>query len=304
MRTVFVGAVEGSLRGLRALCEAELAPCLVVTLPPERAARHSDFSDLSGVAMDHGCEVLLAPDINEPSVVSAIAEHAPDLALVIGWSQICRAPFRRVARLGAVGFHPAPLPRMRGRAVIPWTILTGETETGSSLFWLDDGVDSGDILLQRRFPVADLETARTLYDKHIDTLAAMLPEAVRLVASGNAPRRPQRHADATWCAKRGPEDGRIDWRAPAAETLRLIRAVGAPYPGAFTDADGAAMTVWRARPFPDGERHVAMTGQVVALTADGFAVRCGDGHCVEILEWSVADGARPRLHSKLGGARS
>lgn len=301
MRTVFVGAVEGSARGLRALIDAGLPPALVVTLPRERAARHSDYFDLEGIAAEARCEILFAADINDPGVVSAIARRKPDLALVVGWSQICRAPFRAASRVGAVGFHPAALPRMRGRAVIPWTILTGERETGSTLFWLDEGVDSGDILLQRRFPVDPDETARTLYDKHLDALATMLPESVRLVAQGAAPRAPQDHAHATWCAKRRPEDGLIDWRAPAAEVDRLIRAVGEPYPGAFTFSAGGRVAVLQARPYPDGERHVALTGQVVALTPQGFVVRCGDGRCIEIVGWRSGDGARPRLHSRLGG---
>lgn len=300
MRTGFVGAVEGSLRGLRALCDAGLAPALVVTLPPERAARHSDYADLAREARRSGCEALQASDVNDPATVAEIAARDLDLVLVVGWSQICRAPFRRAGRLGAIGYHPALLPRMRGRAVIPWTILTGERETGSTLFWLDDGVDSGDIVLQRRFPVGEDETARSLYDKHLAALAMMLPEALRLIAGGGAARIPQDHTRATWCAKRRPEDGVVDWRAPAADVLRLIRAVGDPYPGAFTWIDGQRLMIDGARAYPDGARHVALTGQVTALTDDGFAVRCGDGGCVEVVAWRSPNGARPRLHEKLG----
>lgn len=300
MRTAFIGTVEGSRRGFEALVRAGHTPDLVVTLPGALASRHSDFADLTGPAREAGAEILTCSDINDASVVDAIRERTLDLSLVIGWSQICRAPFREAARHGAIGFHPAPLPRMRGRAVIPWTILAGEVETGATLFWLDEGADSGDILLQRTYPVAPDETARTLYDRHVLSLEAMLPEAVALVAAGCAPRRPQDASEATWCAKRTAEDGHIDWRAPAAAVFRLIRAVGEPYPGAFT-RDRDRLIIIDQAALPTGPcRYVGLPGQVQSVSDDRFAVMCGDGNCVEILAWRAEPAAPPRLHAKLG----
>jgi methionyl-tRNA formyltransferase len=302
LRTVFVGAVEGSLTALGALAAAGLPPRLVVTLPPGRAARHSDYADLAPAARAAGAATLFSADVNADETIGAIRDADADLLIVVGWSQICRAPFRASARLGAIGFHPAPLPRLRGRAVIPWTILLGETETAATLFWLDEGVDSGDLLLQRRFALAAEETARSLYDRHLAALATMLPEAVRLVAAGDAPRVPQDHARASWCAKRTPEDGRIDWRAPGAEVLRLIRAVGEPYPGAFTTFDGERIVIERARALEHPERFVGLPGQVQKAGPDAFAVRCGDGACVEVLAWRSPSGRAPKIHAKLGEA--
>jgi methionyl-tRNA formyltransferase len=304
LRTVFVGAVEGSLVGLEALARAGLPPALVVSLPPERAARHSDFADLTATARAMDAAVLHAADVNAPEILAAIGAVDPDLCLVIGWSQICREPFRRIGRLGAIGFHPAPLPRMRGRAVIPWTLLLGETETGSTLFWLDEDVDAGDIVLQERFEVDPETTARMLYDAHLAALGRMLPEAVRLVGEGRAPRQPQDHDAATWCARRRPEDGRIDWSAPAAETLRLIRAVGEPYPGAFTNYGDDRIVIDSARLAPGSERYVGLAGQVQAICGGTFTVRAGDGSCVEALAWRSTSGRPPKLHTRLGEVRA
>ncbi len=273
---------------------------MIATLPAERAARHSDFVDLAGPACLAGIAVHRTASVNSEETLTAIRAAAPDLCLVIGWSEICRAPFREAARFGAVGFHPSALPRLRGRAVIPWTILLGERETGSTLFWLDEGLDTGDVLLQHRFAVASQDTARDLYDRHLRALSEMLPEAVRRIGDGVAPRLLQDHASATWCARRTAEDGRIDWHAPAADVLRLIRATGDPYPGAFTDDRHGRIALRAAPAIPDWHRYVGLPAQVQAHTAYGFAVLCGDGMCIEATEWRSASGRRPKLHDKLG----
>ncbi|WP_137392195.1 methionyl-tRNA formyltransferase [Rhodoligotrophos defluvii] len=301
MRMAFVGAVEGSAIALRALVEAGMAPALVITLPPEARHRHSDYVDLAPLAQAGGSALLHARHVNRPEVIEAMRAGEIDLTLVIGWSEICGADFRSVARMGTIGFHPAPLPRMRGRAVIPWTILLGETTTAATLFWLDDGVDSGPILRQEQMEIAPDETARSLYAKQTQALARLLPEAVALVRNGAAPRIPQDHAAATYCAKRTAEDGRIDWREPAEHVLRLIRAVGDPYPGAFSTYDGSKLFVDEAVLLPDGHRYIGLPGQVQCHTADGFAVRCGDGASIHVTGWRCEGSAeRPKLHAKLG----
>jgi methionyl-tRNA formyltransferase len=296
MRTVFVGAVEGSAIALKSLLAAGMEPELVVTLPPQAASRHSDFIDLGSIAA--GAPVHHTTNVNSAETLEAVKSVDPDLCLVIGWSQICRAEFRNIANLGSVGFHPAPLPRMRGRAVIPWTILEGETTSASSLFWLDDGVDSGDILLQRHFDVAPDETARTLYDKHARHIAAMVPEAIALIQAGSPPRLPQDHSKATYCAKRTPDDGLIDWRLPAKDILRLIRAVGEPYPGAFTFFEGQRVTIDQAIPHRDSSRFIGIAGQVQAVENGDLVIRCGNGQCIVATQWRSAAGIRPRTHNK------
>ncbi|WP_342642051.1 methionyl-tRNA formyltransferase [Rhodoligotrophos ferricapiens] len=301
MRIAFVGAVEGSAIGLKALIDAEFPPSIVVTLPPEARFRHSDYVDLTPLANAAGSALLHATHVNRPEVVNALRAMGVDITLVIGWSQICGEAFRSAARIGSIGFHPAPLPRLRGRAVIPWTILLGESETAASLFWLDNGVDSGPILMQEPIEVSPEETARGLYAKQTGALARMLPKAIRLIRDGEAPKIPQDHGAATYCAKRTPEDGRIDWREPAEAILRLIRAVGDPYPGAFTTHNRGRLFIDEARLLPDSHRYIGLAGQVQCYTPDGFAVRCGDGLSINITRWRQEQGsARPNLHAKLG----
>jgi methionyl-tRNA formyltransferase len=296
MRIALVGAVESSSVALQALLSAGEIPALIVTLPPEAAAKHSDFVNLGKIA--RGSQVFTATNINAAGTLEAIRSVDPDVCFVIGWSQICGEAFRAIAKLGTVGFHPSPLPRLRGRAVIPWTILQGEVSSASTLFWLDDGVDSGDLLLQRHFDVSPTETARTLYDKHTRNLSQMLPEAVKFIRSGSPPRLKQDHTRATYCAKRTWEDGLIDWNQPAGAILRLIRAVGDPYPGAFTYFNDHILTIESAALHPQPGRFIGLAGQVQAEENGQLAVLCGNGQCLCVTKWRCASEVKPRVHTK------
>jgi methionyl-tRNA formyltransferase len=301
MKTVFVGAVEGSLAALDAICRAGHRPSLIVTLPLDLATRHSDFADLRAVARAYSIPVHETARSDSADTLARIAAVVPDVILVIGWSQICGPAFRALPRLGCIGFHPSALPKLRGRGVIPWTILQSEKTSGASLFWLADGADTGDIAAQRTFDIdPEKETARSLYDKQIVALSEMLPSLLENLKQGQIPRRPQDASLASLCAQRLPEDGRIDWREPAAVIHRLIRAVGPPYPGAFThDANNRRILILRSALTPEVGYYIGLAGQVQAVSQDRFTVMCGDGRCVDILDWSERANA-PKLHSRLG----
>lgn len=305
MRAVVVGAVESSRVAIDAIAAApEWTLPLVVTLPPERAARHSDFVDLSEAAARAGALLLHVAHVNAPDVCAAIAAAQPTHVFVIGWSQICGPAFTQAAGGQVIGYHPAALPRLRGRGVIPWTILAQEPITAGTLFWIDEGVDSGPILAQRFFHVAPDETAASLYARHMTALGQMMDEALAAIAGGTERREVQDERFASWAARRTAEDGRIDWSRPAAEIARLVRAVGRPYPGAFTTTPKGKLTVWEARIEPDAARHHGMAGQVVARDEKGFTILCGSGEGLRIDDWEHADGVMPALHSRLGGAKA
>lgn len=306
MRTVLIGAVESTRIALRTLAAAPgWTVAAVVTLPPALAARHSDFVDLADDARAAGAALIHADDGNAPAIVAAVAAVEPDLLFVIGWSQLCGAAMLGTARHGAIGYHPAPLPHLRGRGVIPWTILLGEKITAGTLFWIDGGTDTGPILVQKFFHVAADDTAGSLYARHMAVLGDMLAAAAPLLAGGDAPRIVQDERFASWAAKRTPEDGRIDWALPADDILRLIRAVGRPYPGAFTTLGALAgddrLVIWQASAWSESQRHAAMAGQVIAVEGTDFIVRCGDGRAVRVTEWDRLSKRAPRLHARLGG---
>ena len=300
MRSVLIGAVEGSRVALHAMAKEGWGPDLLITLPPERRGRHSDFVDLNDEAGQLNVEVFHAANVNDDDTIRRLEDLAPDYVFVIGWSQLCGPRFLDVARRGTIGYHPAPLPHMRGRAVIPWTILRREQRTGGTLFWIDEGTDSGPILQQQMFDLDKDETVASLYEKHMQTLGSMLPEALAALRLKEPPMRAQDHSRATYCARRRPEDGFIDWQKPAEDVLLLIRAVGPPYPGAFTSYHGEKMMILGARIAAEGHRYIGLPGQIQLIDGKHLVVCCGDGVCLELTDWSLADGTIPKIHDKLG----
>jgi methionyl-tRNA formyltransferase len=304
MRTALVGAVESSAVLLRAMIRLGEPPLLVATLPLANAGRHSDFVDLRPTCAAAGIPVLDAPQVNAPEVVDALRRLDLDHLFVVGWSQIVRPELLAVSRGGAIGLHPAPLPELRGRAVLPWTILLGRTSTGLSLFWLDDGMDTGDILAQEVFPVAPDETAATLYAKHMSALERIADEVIPALARGERRRRPQDHSRASYCAKRTPADGLLDFARPAHEVWTFIRAVGDPYPGAFTFSKGRKLTVWSADLVPQAP-YFGIPGQVQLLEPEGVLVACAEGFVRLRTVQLEGEGRAParqvlKIHERLG----
>lgn len=305
MRLLLVGAVESTHTALVTLLASDVPPVAVMTLPESRASRHSDWIDLRPLADDAGIPVVDTPDINASAILEEAAALVPDYALVIGWSQICRSSFLGIPTGGAIGYHPAPLPENRGRAVIPWTILQGRRETGSTLFWMDTGMDTGDILVQERFPVAPDETARSLYDKHLEALGRSLITALPLLDAANPPRLVQDHDRATYCARRTRDDGLIDWASSAASVWTLVRATGDPYPGAFSFRGGRRLTVWEADHVGAGP-YWGLPGQVQALVGSDALVQCGDGEHLLLRTVQLEGEQRAaaadvlRVHERLG----
>lgn len=300
MRAAIIGAVESTQVALEAVGRAQgWEAALVLTLPAELAARHSDFVDLAPVAARLGARLRTVRNVNDPDALEQLRAAAPDVILVIGWSQICGEGVAACAPGRIIGYHPAALPRLRGRAVIPWTLLNREPITAGSLFWIDEGVDTGAILDQHFFHVGPMETAEGLYANHMHALALMLDRTLAALAAGQERRDPQDESLATWAARRTAEDGRIDWSARAQDIALLVRAVGRPYPGAFTIAGQDRLVIWSAKAV-DGTRHHATVGQVVTRDGGGFAVMCGDGNLLDITEWSSGTARLPTAHQRLG----
>ncbi|WP_406699020.1 formyltransferase family protein [Singulisphaera sp. Ch08] len=304
MRIILVGAVDSTRIALETLVRGGTPPVALVTLPRSLSGRHSDFVDFHPITAALGVPLVEVRNVNDASAIAKMRALEPDYCMVIGWSQICGEEFRGLPRLGCVGYHPAPLPQDRGRAVIPWTILQNRAETGSTLFWLDEGVDSGDILIQERYPVSPTETAATLYQTHLDALERLMEGMMTQLRAGKAPRVVQDHHLANYCAKRTADDGWIDWTQPATDVWRLIRAVGKPYPGAFTLRKEQRLTVWEAD-YVGQAPYVGLPGQVQAIDASGVLVQCGDRNHVRLVQVAyegndVAANELLKNHEKLG----
>ncbi len=279
MRLVWVSFDVMGRDCLAAAADAGAEVAAVVTLPgpvdPDRSGQCS-FDEIAGRL---GARLIETADVNSPETVAAVREAEPDLIFVVGWSQLVRDEFIGIPRHGVFGMHPTLLPRHRGRAAIPWAILSGLATTGVTLFEITDGTaDSGPIVGQVEVPLAHDETATTLYDKVTEAHVELVRRLVPQLLDGTAPRIPQDTRRASAWPKRTPADGIIDWETRAPYLYDWVRAQTRPYPGAFTFLGDERLVVWRARsvPLDDG----APAGTVVGLDGEAAIVACGEGGLV------------------------
>jgi methionyl-tRNA formyltransferase len=273
---VFVGCVTEGFRSLEHLLRRGERILCIFTLRDDLAAKTSGAMRFDDVAERHGIPLVKVRNINDPEPVERIRALAPDLVLVIGWTQLVKAEILRIPRYGCIGFHASLLPQYRGRAPINWALINGESRTGNTMMLLEEGVDDGDILAQREIPIGFEDTCATLYEKVAETEFDMLDEVLPLIRAGRTPRRKQDPSRVSVMPKRRPEDGLIDWGKPARRLYDWVRALTHPYPGAFTHLEGRKVFVWKAafdelagivlRP---GEITVA-EGALIAGTGEGL----------------------------------
>ena len=279
MRTVWVSFDTIGRDCLEAAADVGAEIVGVVTLPgpidPNRAG-HCSFDDL---AARLGAAVIETRDVNALETVNVIRKLEPELVFVVGWSQLVHDPFIALASEGVFGMHPTLLPRHRGRAPIPWAILTGLARTGVTLFQIiDASADSGSIVGQVTLDIAPDETATTLFariaDAHVELTRELLPQLL----AGTASRIPQDPSRASSWPRRTPADGIIDWDTRARYLHDWVRAQTRPYPGAFTFLGDEKVIVWSARPVDLAQ--AAPAGTVVDVGSAGPVVACGEGGLV------------------------
>ena len=216
-------------------------------------------------------------------VAHFIAGCTPDLLWIADYRYLIPPELVRLARLGAVNLHPSLLPRYRGRASINWAILCGETELGLSAHWVDEGMDTGNILAQRRYTLNQYEDVGDALRKLYPLYETITEEVLAQLAVGAMSGIPQDHAAANEFPRRRPEDGAIDWNRPAHEVWNLVRAVAAPYQGASCCVAGAHLRVWKVaevRAFALGTS--PLPGELLQRTPDGLGliVACADAAVV------------------------
>jgi methionyl-tRNA formyltransferase len=278
MRLVWVSFDVMGRDCLAAAAEAGAEVAAVVTLPGPIDPNRSGQCSFEGIAGRLGAHLIETADVNSPETIAAIRETNPDLIFVVGWSQLVMDEFIGLPPHGVFGMHPTLLPRHRGRAAIPWAILSGLAKTGVTLFQIGDGTaDSGAIVGRVEVPIDRDETATTLYEKVTAAHLELVREYVPKLLDGTAERTGQDTRRASSWPKRTPADGIIDWETRAPYLYDWVRAQTRPYPGAFTYLGEEKLVVWRARPVELGED--APAGTVVALDG-GPVVACGEGGLV------------------------
>lgn len=214
---------------------------------------------------------------------SFVRRCAPDLIWITDFRYLLPAAILALAPRGGVNLHPSLLPQYRGRAPVNWGILRGETRFGLTAHFVDEGMDTGDIIAQRAYELGAHEDVGDALNKLYPLYAEVTAEVLGHFQRGAVPRRVQDHTRATAFGRRTPEDGRVDWTRPALEVRNLIRAVAAPYPGAFSAWGEGRLFFWKAGGIqPFASRRPRTPGEVLAIGDDGrtLTVACGDGALV------------------------
>jgi methionyl-tRNA formyltransferase len=276
MRTVWVSFDTIGRDCLDAAAEAGADVVGVVTLPGPIDSERSGQCAFDDLAAQFDAALVETRDVNAPETLNAIRKLEPELIFVVGWSQLVHDPFIELAAEGVFGMHPTLLPRHRGRAPIPWAILSGLARTGVTLFEIvDSTADSGAIVGQREVSISADETATSLFARLAEAHVSLVRELVPQLLARSAPRVPQDPSRASSWPKRAPADGIIDWDTRAPYLYDWVRAQTRPYPGAFTFLGEEKVIVWGARPVELEEE--APAGTIVDMRDERPVVACGEG---------------------------
>lgn len=247
LRIGFVTCVQLGLSCMEQIYEVGGRLDFAMTLVDTKAQRKSGRVFLDHFCGRHRIPLFKVANINDADAIEFLRAQRPDWLFIVGWSQIARRSVLEAVRGGVLGIHPTLLPVGRGRAAVPWAILKGLAETGVTLFQLDEGVDSGPILMQLRIPIEPRETATTLYAKVVAAHGTLMRRAWPELIARRLQGRPQDDSAATVWPGRTPADGRLDHRMSAEEMDRLVRATTRPYPGAFWYDGSRIVRVWSGR---------------------------------------------------------
>jgi methionyl-tRNA formyltransferase len=274
MRVVFMGTPEFAVPSLDALARAGHELLAVVAQPDRPAGRGQALREpaTKAWARARGVPVLQPEKVRDGRLAASLAPLRPDVLCVAAYGRILGKDLLELAPHGAVNVHGSLLPRYRGAAPVQWAIANGDAETGVSIMQMDEGLDTGDVLLQRALPIRGDDTAATLAPRLAAVGGDALCEALALAAAGTLAPVKQDGSRATLAPILSKEDGRVDWRAPAARIACRLRGFQ-PWPGAWTTLEGRTVKVLDAAaagaaPGAPGEARRA---------AGGLAVACGDG---------------------------
>ncbi len=273
-RVVFCGTPTFAVPSLDALVDVGAAPCAVFTQPDRPAGRGR--KPVSSPVRERAAEHRLA--VFQPQRLSTEIEHlqslAPDVIIVVAYGLILPCEVLQIPPLGCVNVHASLLPRWRGPAPIARAIEAGDRRTGITLMRMDQGVDTGDILVQVAEPIMETDTAATLHDRLAVLGGRVLRDALPALFAGTLVGRPQEPRAATYAAKLAKSEATIDWQSDAATLARRVHAFH-PWPVAQTTHKGEVLRIWDACPTRSNAE--ALPGTVLEARGEHFIVQTGDG---------------------------
>ena len=278
MRLLFMGTPDFAATILEQLINSEHEIIGVVTQPDKQKGRGKaiSFSPVKDVALRHGFAVYQPVKVKEPDFLETVKGLKPEIIVVAAFGQILPTELLNLPPNGCINIHASLLPKYRGAAPIQYSIIDGEKETGITIMYMGAGLDTGDIILQKRLPIQPQETGGSLFEKMAVLGSEALLEALVQIKTGKSKRVPQDSEKATYVKMITKEMGRLDFTQPAIELERLIRGLN-PWPSAYTFLDGKTLKLWRAEVEPGSPDSLYQPGEVTQFRKDALAVATGEG---------------------------
>jgi len=281
LRTVFMGSGEIGLPTLQWMIESPKIHLVGVVTQPDKPVGRSQILTAPApkrLAEPVGVTVLQPIRVRRPEALNQIAELGPDLIVVAAYGQILPRPLLEMPTVACLNLHASLLPRHRGAAPIQSSILAGDAASGITVMYVAEGLDSGDILLQKRLPLRHRETGGSLHDRLARLAPEALGSALEMLIRGDAPRVPQAEDQATYAGKLDRDSGLVHWTESCWQIDRLVRAMN-PWPGAYTwvslaDEPPRRLKLHRVLPM---HRRTGAPGQVLGLAKRGIIVGTGTG---------------------------
>lgn len=275
MRIVFCGSPEFAVPSLEKLFRSTHEIVAVVTQPDRPAGRGLKPTPppVKQAAISKSLPVFQPEKFNTPEFTSTLHSMAPDLIVVVAYGKIFKRRALEIPRIGCINLHASLLPKYRGIAPVNWAIINGEDKTGVTTILMDEGVDTGDIILCREVAIGEDETAGELLERLAEIGAELLVETCDLIASGRFERKKQDHSLATYAPRLSKSDGLIVWQRPARQVHNRIRGV-TPWPGAVARFRGMDLKILRSKLCQQSGK----PGEVLDIDGEkGILVSCLEG---------------------------
>lgn len=288
MKTVLIGSTGSSEEMLLSMIELKFPISYVFSVDEKYSENISGYKPIHQVAEANGIPFKKFKKINDNENAEIIKEIEPDYIFAIGISQLIKKEIIDMAKIGVVGFHPTALPKMRGRAANVWQVLLGVHDAKVSLFFIDEGTDSGAVLGQEPYTIEDTDYVTDVNLKIREANKVLFRRALRQIMDGTIEPTIQNEDEATYLLKRVPEDGAIQWEQGIFDIHKLIRATSHPYPGAYGMYDGEhKIIIWRAEML-ENNRYIGLPGQIIEVGEADMLVLCKDG-LLKITEFENID---------------
>jgi methionyl-tRNA formyltransferase len=307
MRLVFMGTPESAVPALRRCVEDGHEVAAVWTQPDRPAGRGNKLKapPVKEYALARGLVVHQPSKIKTPEALELFTSHDADAAVVVAYGRILPPTFLRAPRRGCLNVHFSLLPKYRGAAPVNWAIVRGESTSGVTTMLMDEGLDTGPVILQRATPIGDEETAPELLERLSHLGAELLGETLSQLDS--VVPRPQVEAEATHAPILKREDGLINWTFDAPDIARRVRGFQ-PWPNAYTTHEGRRLILWRAAQLPAEATDTSFDtrpapGRIVEARGDELTVACGGGTLLRVHELQLEGKQRMRARDFINGMR-